>query len=93
MGFDQFISGYFVTNQERMEVILENPYVLLTDKNNVGKEGSFTDFELLTNQSTLINSDNVEKEALATLIINKLRGILNVVAVRAPGFVIAEKQC
>jgi chaperonin GroEL len=62
MGFDRgFISGYFVTDQERMEIILDNPYILLT-------------------------SDNVEKEALATLIINKIRGILNVAAVRAPGF-------
>merc|ERR1712146_534081 len=90
MGFDRgFISGYFVTNTERMEIILENPYVLLTDKRiTVVKQDLLPTLELIskTNQPLLIISDNVEKEAFATLIINKLRGILNVVAVRAPGF-------
>jgi chaperonin GroEL len=90
MGFDRgFISGYFVTNTERMEIVLENPYVLLTDKRiAVVKQDLLPTLELIskTNQPLLIISDNVEKEALATLIINKLRGILNVVAVRAPGF-------
>ena len=90
MGFDRgFISGYFVTNTERMEIVLENPLVLLTDKKiRVIKEDLLPTLELVskTNQSLLIISDTVEKEALATLIVNKLRGILNVVAVRAPGF-------
>jgi chaperonin GroEL len=90
MGFDRgFISGYFVTDTERMEIILENPYVLLTDKRiTVVKQDLLPTLELIskTNQPLLIISDNVEKEALATLIINKMRGILNVVAVRAPGF-------
>merc|ERR1712194_922156 len=90
MGFDRgFISGYFVTNTERMEVVLENPYILLTDKKiTLVKQDLLPTLELVskTNQPLLIISDNVEKEALATLIVNKLRGILNVVAVRAPGF-------
>jgi chaperonin GroEL len=90
MGFDRgFVSGYFVTNTERMEIVLENPYVLLTDKRiTVVKQDLLPTLELIskTNQPLLIICDNVEKEALATLIINKLRGILNVVAVRAPGF-------
>ena len=90
MGFDRgFISGYFVTNTERMEVVLDNPYILLTDKKiTVVKQDLVPTLELVskTNQPLLIISDNVEKEALATLIVNKLRGILNVVAVRAPGF-------
>jgi chaperonin GroEL len=90
MGFDRgFISGYFVTNTERMEIILENPYILLTDKRiTLVKQDLLPTLELVskTNQPLLIISENVEKEALATLIINKLRGILNVVAVRAPGF-------
>jgi chaperonin GroEL len=90
MGFDRgFISGYFVTNAERLEVILENPYVLLTDKRiTLVKQDLLPTLELITktNQPLLIISENVEKEALATLIINKMRGILNVVAVRAPGF-------
>jgi len=90
MGFDRgFISGYFVTNTERMEIVLENPLILITDKKiSIVKQDLLPSLELVskTNQSLLIISDNVEKEALATLIVNKLRGILNVVAVRAPGF-------
>lgn len=90
MGFDRgFISGYFVTNTDRMEIVLENPYVMLTDRRiTVVKQDLLPTLELIskTNQPLVIISDNVEKEALATLIINKLRGILNVVAVRAPGF-------
>ena len=90
MGFDRgFISGYFVTNTEKMEIVLENPLVLITDKRiRVIKQDLLPVLELVTktNQPLLIISDNVEKEALATLIVNKLRGILNVVAVRAPGF-------
>ena len=90
MGFDRgFISGYFVTNTERMEIVLDNPFVLLTDKRiTLVKQDLLPTLELIskTNQPLVIISDNVEKEALATLIINKLRGILNVVAVRAPGF-------
>ena len=90
MGFDRgFISGYFVTNTEKMEVVLENPLILITDKKiRVVKQDLLPALELVskTNQPLLIISDNVEKEALATLIVNKLRGILNVVAVRAPGF-------
>ena len=90
MGFERgFISGYFVTNTERMEVVLDNPYILITDKRiTLVKQDLLPTLELVskTNQPLLIISENVEKEALATLIINKMRGILNVVAVRAPGF-------
>ena len=90
MGFERgFISGYFVTNQERMEVVLDNAFVLITDKKiTLVKQDLLPTLELITktNRPLLIISDNVEKEALATLIINKIRGILNVVAVRAPGF-------
>merc|ERR1712010_356471 len=90
MGFDRgFISGYFVTNTEKMEIVLENPLVLITDKRiRLIKTDLLPVLELVskTNQPLLIISDNVEKEALATLIVNKIRGILNVVAVRAPGF-------
>lgn len=90
MGFDRgFISGYFVTNTERMEIVLENPYILLTDKKiTLVKQDLVPVLEIVskTNQPLLIICDNVEKEALATLIVNNLRGILNVAAVRAPGF-------
>jgi chaperonin GroEL len=90
LGFDRgFISGYFVTDTERMEVVLENPYILLTDKRiTLVKQDLLPTLELIskTNSPLLIISENVEKEALATLIINKIRGIINVIAVRAPGF-------
>ena len=90
MGFDRgFISGYFVTNPERMEAVLDNPLVLITDKKiTLVKQDLVPALELVskTNQPLLIISENVEKEALATLIVNQLRGIVKVVAVRAPGF-------
>jgi len=90
MGFDRgFISGYFVTNQERMEIVMDNAFVLLTDRRiTLVKQDLLPTLELVskTNRPLLIISENVEKEALATLIINKMRGILNVAAVRAPGF-------
>jgi chaperonin GroEL len=72
-----------------MEVSLDNAFILLTDKKiTLVKQDLLPTLELITktNQPLVIISDNVEKEALATLIINKIRGILNVVAVRAPGF-------
>jgi len=90
MKFDKgFISPYFVNDSSRMEVIQDNSYVLLTDK-----KITLIQQELLpvleqvaqTGKSLLIIAEDVEKEALATMIVNKLRGIVNVVAVRAPGF-------
>ena len=90
MKFEKgFISPYFITNTDKMEVSYDNPYILLTDKKiTLVKQDLLPTLELIskTNQPLLIISENVEKEALATLIINKMRGILNVVAVRAPGF-------
>ncbi len=90
MKFDKgFISPYFVNDSSRMEVIQDNSYVLLTDK-----KITLIQQELLpvlekvaqTGRSLLIIAEDIEKEALATMIVNKLRGIVNVVAVRAPGF-------
>nr|YP_009391949.1 60-kDa chaperonin [Acrosorium ciliolatum]ARW60093.1 60-kDa chaperonin [Acrosorium ciliolatum] len=90
MKFDKgFISPYFVTDSSKMEVIQENSYILLTDK-----KITLIQQELLpileqvakTGRSLLIIAEDVEKEALATMIVNKLRGIVNIVAVRAPGF-------
>ncbi len=90
MKFDKgFISPYFVTDTSRMEVIQENPYILLTDK-----KITLIQQELLPileqvakiGKSLLIVAEDIEKEALATMVVNKLRGIVNVVAVRAPGF-------
>nr|QVY57888.1 60 kDa chaperonin [Betaphycus gelatinus] len=90
MKFEKgYISPYFVTDSSRMEVIYDNPYILLTDK-----KITLIQQELLpileqvskTGRSLLIIAEDIEKEALATLVINKLRGIINVVAVKAPGF-------
>nr|QCI05095.1 60-kDa chaperonin [Centroceras clavulatum] len=90
MKFEKgFISPYFVNDSSRMEVIQDNPYILLTDK-----KITLIQQELLplleqvaqTNRPLLIIAEDIEKEALATMIVNKLRGIINVVAVRTPGF-------
>lgn len=89
MQFDRgYLSPYFITNAERMEAVLENAYVLIHDK----KIGSMKDIvgvlEAVAKQGRplLIIAEDVEGEALATLVVNKLRGTLHVVAVKAPGF-------
>lgn len=84
-----FISPYFITNTEKMEVQYENPLILLTDKRiTLVQQDLLPILEQLTRikRPLLIIAQEVEKEALATLILNKLRGIVNVVAIRAPGF-------
>ncbi len=90
-----FISPYFITNPEKMEAVYENPYILLTDKRiTLVQQDLLPILEQLTKtkRPILIIAEDVEKEALATLILNKLRGIINVVAVRAPGFGELRKQ-
>lgn len=90
MQFDRgYASQYMITNQERMEAVLEDPYVLVTDK----KISAISDILHLLEKivqsgkkELVIIADEVEGEALATLIVNKLRGIFNVLAVKAPGF-------
>ena len=90
MKFEKgFISPYFITNTDKMEVSYENPYILLTDKKiTLVQQDLLPILEQLTKtkRPLLIIAEDVEKEALATLILNKLRGIVNAVAVRAPGF-------
>lgn len=84
-----FISPYFITNTDKMEVSYDNPYILLTDKKiTLVQQDLLPILEQITKtkQPLLIVAADVEKEALATLILNKLRGIVNAVAVRAPGF-------
>merc|ERR1711957_672868 len=84
-----FISPYFITDTDKMEVCYENPLILLTDKKiTLVQQDLLPILEQVTKtkRPLVIFADNVEKEALATLILNKLRGIVNVVAVRAPGF-------
>jgi chaperonin GroEL len=89
MNFDRgYISPYFVTNPERMEAIIDDPYILITDK----KISAINDIVplleklLQVTKNFVIIADDVDGEALATLAVNKLRGTLNVLAVKAPGF-------
>ena len=89
MQFDKgYLSPYMVTDTEKMEAVLDNPYILLTDKKISNIQEILPLLESLMQESgkLLIVCDDIEGEALSTLILNKLRGVLNVVAVKAPGF-------
>ncbi|CBN54258.1 MULTISPECIES: chaperonin GroEL [Kamptonema] len=89
MRFDKgYISPYFVTDTERMEAILEEPFILLTDKKIALVQDLVPVLEQVARagRPLLIIAEDIEKEALATLVVNKLRGVLNVTAVKAPGF-------
>ena len=89
MQFDKgYVSPYMVTDTDKMEAIFENPYILITDKKISNIQEILPLLEQLMQQSgkLVIICDDVESEALSTLILNKLRGVLNVVAVKAPGF-------
>ena len=84
-----YISPYFVTHPERMEAVLENVYILLTDKKITAHTDIVPLLEKLVQmgkRELIIIAEDVEGEALATLVLNKLRGLLNVLAVKAPGF-------
>ena len=89
MKFDRgYISPYFITNPERMEVVIEDPYILITDK----KISAISDFlpavekMLQVSKNLVVIGEDVDGEALATLVVNRLRGTLNCLAVKAPGF-------
>jgi len=89
MQFDSgYISAYFVTNSEKMEVELENPYILIYDKKISNMKDILHILEKVAQggRPLLIISEDLEGEALATLVVNKLRGTLKVAAVKAPGF-------
>ncbi len=89
MQFDRgYISPYFVTDPEKMEAAHENPYVLLTDRKLNANKDLLPLLELLAKQARplLIVAEDVEAEALATLIVNQVRGVLKSVAVKCPGF-------
>lgn len=90
MQFDRgYISPYMITNQERMESALEDPYILVTDKkiSAIADILKLLEKVLATGKKELVLvADEVEGEALAALVVNKLRGVLNVLAVKAPGF-------
>ena len=89
MQFDKgYVSPYMVTDTEKMEAIVESPYILITDKKISNIQEILPLLETLMQQSgkLVIICDDIEGEALSTLILNKLRGVLNVVAVKAPGY-------
>ena len=88
MQFDRgYLSPYMAANSEKMEAVLDHPYILLTDKkiSNIQEIVPLLDI-MKSGSKLLIVADDVEGEALATLVVNKLRGTLDVVAVKAPGF-------
>lgn len=89
MQFDRgYVSPYLVTNTEKMEAELDNPAILITDKkiNNVQEILPLLEQVLKNGLKLLIISDDIEGEALTTIIVNKLKGVFNCVAVKAPGF-------
>lgn len=90
MQFDRgFISPYMITDTSRMEAVLENPYILITDLKISAVSDILPLLENMANQGKkdlVIIADEVEGEALATLVLNKLRGVFNALAVKAPGF-------
>ncbi len=89
MQFDRgYLSPYFATNAEKMEAVLENPLILIFEKKISSMKSLLPVLEQVakSGRSLLIIAEDVEGEALATLVVNKLRGTLNVVAVKAPGF-------
>ncbi|ANC75819.1 MAG: chaperonin GroEL [Bacillota bacterium] len=89
MQFDRgYASPYMVTNSDKMEAELENPYILITDKKITNIQEILPVLEQVVQQgkSLLLIAEDVEGEALATLVVNKLRGTFNAVAVKAPGF-------
>lgn len=89
MQFDKgYISPYMVTDAERMEAVLDDPYILITDSKISNMKGILPILEKIaqTSKPLLIIAEDIEGESLATLIVNKIRGTLNCVAVKAPGF-------
>src|SRR5689334_14757576 len=89
MQFDRgYLSPYFVTDPERMEVVLQDPYILIHEKKISSMKDLLPVLEQVarSGKPLLIIAEEVEGEALATLVVNKIRGVLNVAAVKAPGF-------
>ncbi|NEQ71573.1 MAG: chaperonin GroEL, partial [Symploca sp. SIO2D2] len=89
MRFDKgYISPYFATDTERMEAVLDEPFILITDKKITLVQDLVPVLEQVarSGKPLVIIAEDIEKEALATLVVNRLRGVLNVAAVKAPGF-------
>ena len=96
MQFDRgYVSPYMITNQERMEAALEDPYILVTDKKISSIQDILQILEKIVQsgkKELVIIADEVEGEALATLVVNKLRGVFSVLAMKAPGFGDRKKE-
>lgn len=95
MQFDRgYLSSYMVSDTDKMEAVMENPYILLTDKkiSNIQELVPILEEIMKQGRKLLVVADEVEGEALATLVVNKLRGVLDVVAVKAPGYGDRRKQ-
>lgn len=96
MEFEEgYVSAYFVTDSESLETVMENPYIFITDK----KLSNLQDIQAIAekvlsaaDRPLVIIADDIENQALATLVVNKLRGTLNVVAIKAPGFGDRKKE-
>ncbi len=89
MEFDKgYASSYFVTNPDRMEAEIEDPYILITDKkiSSIAELLPFLENLVKVSKNLVLIADEIEGEALATLVVNKLRGTFNTIAVKAPGF-------
>ncbi|HAV15098.1 MAG TPA: chaperonin GroEL [Candidatus Pacebacteria bacterium] len=89
MAFDKgYVSAYFVTNADSMEALLEDPYILITDQKISAIQDLLPFLEKLmkVSKNLVLIADDVDGEALSTLVVNKLRGVFNVLAVKAPGF-------
>jgi len=96
MQFDQgYLSPYFVSDAQRMEAVVENPHILITDKKITSIKDILHLLESIATKGKrefVIIADDVEGEALATLVLNKIRGVLNVIALKAPGFGDRKKE-
>lgn len=89
MEFDKgFASAYFVTNADKMEAEIEDPYILITDKkiSAISDLLPFLEKFIKVSKNLVIIADDIEGEALATLVVNRLKGVVNILAVKAPGF-------
>ena len=89
MQFDKgYLSSYMVSDTDKMEAVLENPYILLTDKkiSNIQDILPLLEQVVQKNRKLLIIAEDIEGEALATLVVNKIRGTFDCVAVKAPGY-------
>jgi len=89
MKFDRgYISPYFITDAEKMEAVIEEPYILITDKKLSAVSDLLPVLEKLSpvSKNIVVFGEDIEKEALATLVVNKLKGTLNCLAIKAPGF-------